>query len=84
MLYMTLIYIISISGKETNQGNDYPYVCLKYYCKPRLNDTVRIRLLYGPYDCRNIGRRNTDRKVTVYGPYCLGIPKQYGTVLLRP
>ncbi len=22
---------------------------------------------------RNIGRRNTDRKVIVYGPYCLGI-----------
>ncbi len=32
-----------------------------------------LRLLYGPYYRRNIGRRNTDRKVTVYESYCLGI-----------
>ncbi len=32
-----------------------------------------IRSVYGPYYRHNIGRRNTDRKLIVYGPYCLGI-----------
>jgi hypothetical protein len=38
----------------------------------------RLRLLYGPYYRRNIGRRNTGRKVTVYGPYYCA--RDYGAI----
>ncbi len=43
-----------------------------------------IRSVYGPYYRRNIGRRNTHRKVIVYGRYCLGIRHRIHIVLLCP
>jgi hypothetical protein len=29
------IYIISILARESNKGNDYPYICFRYSCKTK-------------------------------------------------